>query len=104
MEGDWKLVHNIVSNQYELFDLKNDPYEENDCKSVYPEKTQRLSRLLEKHLQSIGAQRMRSNPEYNPSRPRGKQRSYGIYYWEAGGEFQPVKDPYPSWFKEGDNK
>lgn len=104
MEGDWKLVHNIVSNHYELFDLKNDPYEENDCKSVYPEKTQRLSRLLEKHLQSIGAQRMRPNPEYNPSRPRGKQRSYGIYYWEAGGEYQPVKDPYPSWFKEGDNK
>ena len=100
MDGDWKLVHNIKSDNYELFDLKSDPYENKNCTSNYPKESKRLRVLLEKHLQELDAQRMRPNPDWDPSKPEGKQKNYGIHYHANGSIFQQERDPYPTWFKK----
>lgn len=100
MVGDWKLVHQIVANKYELFDLKTDPEEKNNLVSVYPDKFELLKRMLEEHLQHSGAQRMRPNPEWDSTQPPGKIRNYGKYYPAEGGIYQQVKQAYPDWFKE----
>ena len=99
-DADWKLVHTIKSNTYELFDLKSDPYEAKDISSKYSDKTKRLRVLLEEHLKKLDAQRMRPNSDYDGSKPEGKQKNYGIHYYGNGSIYQQVKDPYPSWFKE----
>ena len=99
MVGDWKLVHHIVEDKYELFDLKTDPWENKDLKVVYPEQFKDLKEKLEAHLQSSAAQGMRSNPEWNSTGPQREIRNFGIYYPAEGGEFQIVKQPYPNWFK-----
>ena len=100
MDGDWKLVHTIKTNQYELFDLKTDPYEKKDCSLNYPKETIRLTALLEHHLQELNAQRMRPNPDWDGSKSEGKQKNYGIFYNAKGGVYQQVKEPYPAWYNE----
>lgn len=100
MQNDWKLVHNIKKDKYELFDLTKDPYERENLSSKYPKETKRLQALLEQHLQDLDAQRMYPNPEWDSSKPEGKQRSYGTFERPAGGVYQPVKTPYPTWFKK----
>ena len=102
IEGDWKLVHRIVTGQYELFDLEADPEEENDLAAEHPERVKHLARMLEEHLQATGAQRMRPNPEWDAERPKGKQKNYGIHYPAGGGTFQRVKEPRPRWFSHPD--
>lgn len=99
IEGNWKLVHKIVSNQYELFDLNADPEEQDDLAAAHPERMDRLVKMLQVHLKGSAAQRMRSNPEWDSSRPAGKVKNYGIYYPAGGKPYQPVKEPRPSWFK-----
>ena len=99
MEGDWKLVHQIVLGKYELFDLNADPEEANDLVAVHPERAERLVKMLEAHLQDSGAQRMRLNPEWDSGLPPGKIKNYGISYPEGGKVYQQVKDPLPTWFK-----
>ena len=56
--------------------------------------------MLEAHLQDSGAQRMRSNPEWNPGQPRGKIRNYGIFFPAGGGVYRQQEDPLPEWFIE----
>ncbi len=99
-DADWKLVHTIKSNTYELFDLKSDPYEKKDLSDKFRKETERLTALLEQHLQELDAQRMRPNPNWDASKPEGKQKNYGIHYSGNGKIFQLIKDPYPTWFKE----
>ena len=98
IEGNWKLVHKIVSNQYELFDLDADPEEARDLATSHPERVDRLAKMLQGHLHSSDAQRMRLNPEWDSSRPAGKIKDYGIFYPVGGKRYQPVKEPRPTWF------
>ncbi len=98
--GDWKLIHHIPSDIYELFNLKNDPSEKNDLVKAHPEMVASLKKMLEDHLQESSAQRMRPNPEWDSSRPEGQLRSYGVFYPPAGGEHRIILDPYPSWWFE----
>tara|TARA_B110000483_G_scaffold8430_1_gene9996 strand:+ start:8140 stop:9555 length:1416 start_codon:yes stop_codon:yes gene_type:complete len=99
MEGDWKLVHMIESNRYELFDLKNDPGEKRDRATEFPERVERLGRKLEAHLVSSGAQRMRSNPDWDAERPKGKVKNFGEFYPAEGGIYQQMKESRPKWFE-----
>lgn len=96
--GDWKLIRHILSGDVELFDLSADPEEANDLSSAHPERTERLAKMLDSHLQSSGAQRMRPNPEWDSERPAGKIKNYGVFYPEGGRIYQQVKEPYPDWF------
>ncbi|VGO14026.1 Arylsulfatase [Pontiella desulfatans] len=98
--GDWKLVRHILSGDQALYNLKDDPGELNDLAARYPERLERLVNMLENHLQSSGAQRMRPNPGWDAERPPGKIKNYGVFYPEGGKVYQQVKKPYPEWFHE----
>jgi arylsulfatase A len=103
MEGSWKLIRHIESGRHELFNLKDDPEELNDCALDYPERTDRLKKMLEQHLRSSKAQRMLPNPEWDAERSKGKIKNYGVFYPAGGGVYQQVKEPLPKWFeKEAD--
>jgi arylsulfatase A-like enzyme len=53
--GDWKLVQNNPFAPLELFDLKMDPYEQQDLASREPEKVNELLGSLRLHIQRGGA-------------------------------------------------
>lgn len=97
--GDWKLIHHILSGEVELFNLGDDPEEANDLSSAHPERAERLTKQLNEHLRDTKAQRMRPNPAWDPGRPPGKIKNYGVFYPEGGKIYQQVKDSYPSWFE-----
>jgi arylsulfatase A-like enzyme len=49
-QGDWKLVFDPFSNSMELYNLKDDPGEENDLAARMPEKKFAMRSLLERHF------------------------------------------------------
>lgn len=99
LSGNWKLIHQIEPDAFELYDLSADPAESRDVAAQYPAETARLRNLLEDHLTASSAQRMRTNPAWDPSRPPGRIRNFGTFYPKQGGTYVQVKDePYPPWF------
>ncbi len=53
--GDWKLLHNTPFEPYQLFNLKDDPYETTDLSKKNRKKFNELSAALRKHIQRAGA-------------------------------------------------
>ena len=53
-EGDWKLLQNTPYEGYELYNLKDDPKEQNNLITQEKEKYQELNKLLMKHIQKGG--------------------------------------------------
>ena len=102
-DGDWKLVHNLEPDTYELYDLANDPGEANDLAAQQPDKTKELAAQLESHLNATGAQRMRPNPEWEAGRPLGRVWDMGTHYPKQGGTHRVVTDrDYPAWFRHAE--
>lgn len=95
-----KLIYKIETEDYELYDLADDPHESNNLARQNPEQAKNLALLLEAHLKSTGAQRMRVNPNWDPSKPRGKIRNFGSFYPLGGRIYRQVNEPYPVWFHE----
>ncbi len=54
--GDWKLLHIIESDTYELYDLNEDIGETNDLASMHPKMVRKLTRELEKWKKKMSAQ------------------------------------------------
>nr|WKN35406.1 sulfatase-like hydrolase/transferase [Tunicatimonas sp. TK19036] len=52
--GDWKLLQNSPYEGYELYNLKDDPLEENNLIEHEPEKYEELNKLLMLHIQNGG--------------------------------------------------
>lgn len=52
--GEWKLLQNSPYEGYELYNLKDDPLEENNLIEQEPEKYQELNKLLMQHIQKGG--------------------------------------------------
>lgn len=46
--GDWKLIHDVSENRYELFDLAADPLEQRDLSTLRPAELERLRALIGK--------------------------------------------------------
>lgn len=66
----WKLIEWYgADSRFELFDLANDPGEERDLAAAQPKKRDELRRQLREWRETVGAQPMSLNPEYNPAAP-----------------------------------
>lgn len=63
--GDWKLIHIVEDEIYELYNLKTDIGEGNDLSKKYPEIVSSLKRELENWKKEMKAQMPEANPEYN---------------------------------------
>jgi arylsulfatase A-like enzyme len=64
--GEWKLIHVLESDTYELYNLKEDIGEQNDLSKKYPEIEERLKKDLNNWRKKVGAQMPAPNPNYNP--------------------------------------
>lgn len=56
-EGDWKLVYYYEDGKKELFNIREDIGEKQDCSVEQPKLVQKLSRELGRYLRSVDAQR-----------------------------------------------
>lgn len=64
-DDDYKLRENVEYGTYELYNLKNDPKEENDLSKTHPEKLQYMQQKLRAWEKRVGAPKLTLNPEYN---------------------------------------
>jgi len=67
-KGDWKIVENLVSGEFELFNLKYDVNEMTDLKFSYPEKTAEMKEALSKWQSDTNAQNPVPNPDFDPNK------------------------------------
>ncbi|HKK63166.1 MAG TPA: sulfatase [Bacteroidales bacterium] len=63
--GDYKLLEYYENNTVQLFNLKEDIGETNDLSAEYPEKVERLKRMLHDWRKRTGAKMMEPNPDYS---------------------------------------
>ena len=54
LHGRYKLVHDLPTKQFELFDVEADPSESNDLAKKMPKKLRELTRHLQLHVQQGG--------------------------------------------------
>ena len=62
--GDFKLVQSFENGRLELFNVQEDPGETNDLAGRFPDRANALRREIQDWRQSVGAQMMEPNPEY----------------------------------------
>lgn len=67
-KGDWKLVQNLVSDEYELYNLKFDQAEEIDLVATYPEKVEKMKKALKKWQIKTNANAVSENSDFDPKR------------------------------------
>ena len=63
--GDFKLIHDLELNTYELFNLKSDIGETKNLAKALPEKTIRLKELLNKWVTNNYNKKLEPNPSWN---------------------------------------
>ena len=67
-KGDWKIVENLVSGEFELYNLKYDVNEMTDLKFSYPEKLEEMKGALKKWQQETEAQMPIPNTAFNAAK------------------------------------
>lgn len=69
IDGDFKLIrfYNDEDGAYLLFNLKEDPFEQNDLSEEKPEVTSRMAQHLDKRLKEMDAELPIPNPNYEPN-------------------------------------
>lgn len=67
-KGDWKIVENLVSGEFDLFNLKYDVNEMTDLKYSYPEKLEEMKIALRTWQQETKAAMPVPNPDFDPER------------------------------------
>lgn len=68
--NNWKLIEFFEQGDLELFDLSADPTESNNLAESNPDKAAQLLAELVDWRQSVGAQMMTENPNYDPQRAK----------------------------------
>ena len=83
--GEWKLIREYgegedQSNDHKLYNLITDVGEARNISAQHPEVVDSLSRMMDEHLQQIGALIPFENPAYDPeaTSPMGTQRSFPL--------------------------
>jgi arylsulfatase A-like enzyme len=64
--GDFKLIEWFEDMRVELFNVRDDPGEQNDLTSKLPDKVASLRLRLHAWRKEVGAQMMTPNPDYKP--------------------------------------
>lgn len=67
-EGDWKLIHYYEDGREELFNLGNDPSEQNNSIASHEDIASDLSKKLFDYLEEVGARFPKKDPLYNAER------------------------------------
>ena len=71
--GDWKLIQTFDPEGVELYHLGDDLGEKKSVAKEYPEITSRLMTELNQWRSEVGAETMRPNPNYDPSKLEKKR-------------------------------
>ena len=66
-DGDYKLIHDVEYDRFELFNLASDPQEKNNLSQSNPEKLSSLRNKLKTWMFDIGAPKIQPNPDYKPN-------------------------------------
>ncbi len=74
-KGDWKIVENLVSGEFDLYNLKYDVNEMTDLKFSYPEKLEAMKKVLKKWQRDTYAEKPVPNPAFNED----KRYQWGIH-------------------------
>lgn len=64
-KGDWKLIHYYEDDSNELYNLKKDPYEQQNIANQNPEITVKLYHQLKNWLESVDAKYPEKDTEFN---------------------------------------
>ena len=64
-DGDYKLIEYPEYDEYELFNLSDDPQEKKNLAMKNPEKRAALTRKLHQWLKDIDAPKLEPNPDYS---------------------------------------
>lgn len=67
-KGNWKIIENLVSGEFALYNLKYDLNEMTDLKFSHPEKLGQMKTVLKKWQQDTKAQSPIPNPEFKPNK------------------------------------
>jgi len=67
-KGDWKIIENLVSGEYDLYNLKYDVSEMTDLKFSYPEKLTAMKSVLKKWQDDTNSKRPKPNPAFDPTK------------------------------------
>lgn len=67
-KGDWKLIEFLEDNRLEVYNLAEDPGEQNDLAGKMPGQAKELQADLDRWLESVDAQMPTLNPGHDPSR------------------------------------
>ncbi len=67
-KGDWKIVENLVTTEFDLFNLKHDVNEMTDLKFSYPGKLEEMKAHLKQWQDNTKAQMPIANPEFDQNR------------------------------------
>jgi arylsulfatase A-like enzyme len=65
--GDYKLIEYFENYKVQLFNLKDDPGEQNDLSATEPAKAKELTDMLHAWRKSVNANMPTPNPDYDPS-------------------------------------
>ena len=67
-KGDWKIVENLVSGEFDLYNLKYDVNEMTDLKFSYPEKLKEMKAVLKNWQQDTKAAMPVPNPDFDANK------------------------------------
>lgn len=67
-KGDWKIVENLVSGSFVLYNLRYDVNEQTDLKYNYPDKFEQLKQALRKWQSETQAKMPVPNPDFDAAR------------------------------------
>ncbi|MCX7016385.1 MAG: sulfatase, partial [Candidatus Sumerlaeota bacterium] len=74
-QGDFKLIEFFEDGNVELYNLKDDLGETKDLAPSMPKKADEMKTLLANWRQSVGAQMMSPNPNYDPAKTKQSGKS-----------------------------
>jgi arylsulfatase A-like enzyme len=70
--GDWKLIHWMEEERYELYDLSQDLSEKQNLAAQHSERITAMKSELQAWQQQVGAKLPKPNPNYDAGKPSGR--------------------------------